>query len=243
MIAELSVIIPTLNEERYLPNLLQSIANQHFPPKLQIIVVDGLSEDMTVEVGKKFKKQIQDLTIIESKRDIGSQRNSGVKLAKYDHILFIDADIVLPKNLFSRFLRQIKPEEQRVDTVTLRVFDGTLLENFFFTFAYSIMTILSFLTPAVYGSFLFTTKKLHNEIHGFKEGVLMGEDLDYGKRLVESGARYHMHHTLFIYHSARRVKGVGVMKLLLTYARTYIYYLRHGVIYKNSGFSYPYGKY
>ena len=98
MITELSIIIPTLNEEKYLPKLLQSIVKQKFQGKLQVIVVDGASNDNTVNVAKSFSKSFVDLQVIQTDMGISGQRNKGVAKAKYEYLLFIDADIILRKN-------------------------------------------------------------------------------------------------------------------------------------------------
>ena len=49
-----SVIIPCLNEEKYLPKLLKDLQGQ-IDRNFEVIVVDGKSEDRTVEVAKKFE--------------------------------------------------------------------------------------------------------------------------------------------------------------------------------------------
>jgi len=57
MINELSIIVPALNEEKYLPKLLNSILQQDFKGKTEVIIVDGNSEDRTIEVTERFKKK------------------------------------------------------------------------------------------------------------------------------------------------------------------------------------------
>lgn len=52
-----SVIIPTLNEEKFLPNLLTSLSEQT-EESFEVIVVDGKSKDKTVAVAESFKKKL-----------------------------------------------------------------------------------------------------------------------------------------------------------------------------------------
>ena len=47
---EIAVVIPTLNEEKYIGPCLESIKNQKFDGPFEIIVVDGGSEDRTVSI-------------------------------------------------------------------------------------------------------------------------------------------------------------------------------------------------
>jgi glycosyltransferase involved in cell wall biosynthesis len=48
ILKDLSIIIPTLNEEEYLPALLESIFNQEYNYNFEVIIVDGHSDDKTL---------------------------------------------------------------------------------------------------------------------------------------------------------------------------------------------------
>jgi glycosyltransferase involved in cell wall biosynthesis len=78
-----SVIIPTLNEERNLPKVLREIVNKVY----EIIVVDGYSKDKTVEVAKRFG-----VKVIYDDVGKGSALRKGMKEAKGDIIITMDAD-------------------------------------------------------------------------------------------------------------------------------------------------------
>jgi len=87
-----SIVIPALNEERYLPGLLSDLAEQTFK-EFEVIVVDGRSDDMTVSEAKKFVGKLSKLTILSSKkRNVSVQRNMGGKMANSEWIVFMDAD-------------------------------------------------------------------------------------------------------------------------------------------------------
>lgn len=89
----ISVIVPTLNEEKYLRPTLQSLAEQTYR-NFELIVKDGVSQDNTVEIAKEFA----DLVVSERDVSIGDARNQGVKRAKGDVLAFLDADTSLDKN-------------------------------------------------------------------------------------------------------------------------------------------------
>ncbi len=72
----ISIIIPTLNEEKYLPKLLRSIKEQDFKEELEIIVADANSEDKTREIAKKFSCKIVEGGLP------AKARNEGAKIAK-----------------------------------------------------------------------------------------------------------------------------------------------------------------
>ena len=87
----LSIICPTLNEERFLAKLLWSIRQQTYKD-LEIIVVDSYSKDLTSRVAKLF-----DCTVVQTEGRVSKARNIGTELAKGDYILYLDADVVFQR--------------------------------------------------------------------------------------------------------------------------------------------------
>jgi len=86
---EISVIVPTLNEENYLEDCLKSILRQTFPRnKYEIIVSDGSSEDRTIEIANNYADRV----VVSKKRGIWWGRNYGAKFASGRFLVFIDAD-------------------------------------------------------------------------------------------------------------------------------------------------------
>jgi glycosyltransferase involved in cell wall biosynthesis len=80
---KISLVIPTLNEERNLDVVLQSL-----PENInEIIVVDGYSNDKTIEVAKKYGAKI-----IFDELGKGSALRKGMEAAKGDIIIMMDAD-------------------------------------------------------------------------------------------------------------------------------------------------------
>lgn len=91
-----SIIIPVLNEEKHLPFLLKDLANQTCL-SFEVIVVDGMSEDKTIEKIQTFKTNFRGFRIEStSKRNVSFQRNLGAKKAKGAWLIFMDADNRLP---------------------------------------------------------------------------------------------------------------------------------------------------
>ncbi len=84
-----SVIITAYNIEKYIEKSIQSVKDQTFK-NYEIIVIDDCSNDKTVEKIEKF----QDIKVIKHKenRCLGGARNSGVKKASGQYIIFLDGD-------------------------------------------------------------------------------------------------------------------------------------------------------
>lgn len=90
---KLSVIIPTLNEEKYIASTLRSLAEQS-RKDFELIVKDGLSTDNTESIAREYA----DLVVSKKDSSIGDARNQGARYAKGDVLVFVDADTYLDKN-------------------------------------------------------------------------------------------------------------------------------------------------
>lgn len=243
MIDELSIIIPTLNEERFLPKLLRSIVEQQFKGRLEVIVVDGNSADKTIDAARSYKDELDELLVVRSKRGVAHQRNVGALRAKYKYILFLDADIFLPKKFLPRLLRFVKPRE-RFLIFTMHIPEKfNILDYLFISPLVLIAFMHQFFSPVLSGSFMLTTKKNHDVIGGFKEGVELGEDLDYCERSYKAGTKYNFFLYPWVLASPRRLRKEGRLRLLFMWIKGYFYVRKHGPIYDASKFKYTFGKF
>ena len=238
--SDLSIIIPTLNEEKYIPTLLNSIILQAYTAKLQVVVVDASSTDNTKTVVRSYMTRFDDLVIVNTKANIGLQRNLGVKYAKYEHLLFLDADVTLPKYCLQKIQKKYNNKSNYIAAIFHKLPDKNPIGIFSIAVVY-LLFFISWLarTPVVNGDFIFTTKKVHNSIHGFKEGAIIGEDTDYGIRATRDGAKYSFIWFTYIVASDRRAKKYGYFKLLRVWSKAFIRARKVGPTY--SGVDYPFG--
>lgn len=84
-----SVIVPTLNCERCLPQCLKSIRKGI--PQAEVIVVDGNSHDRTQLIARQ-----EGAKVFSTQRGRGYQLNKGIENATGDILLFLHADTILP---------------------------------------------------------------------------------------------------------------------------------------------------
>jgi glycosyltransferase involved in cell wall biosynthesis len=87
----ISIVIPTYNSSKFMPNLLDSIFKNKVDD-MEVVIVDDLSTDDTVEILNKYP-----VSVIELEKNGGPARarNIGVGEAKGDIIFFLDSDVVL----------------------------------------------------------------------------------------------------------------------------------------------------
>lgn len=94
MPSEISIIIPTLNEEDVLARTLHNLTRLNPSPK-EILLVDGGSKDNTLDIAKKA-----DITILVSQQAGRSvQMNLGADAAKGKILCFLHADTLVPDDL------------------------------------------------------------------------------------------------------------------------------------------------
>ena len=108
-----SVIIPTYNAARHLPESIESIFRQNYP-NLEIIVIDDGSTDDTKETITPYLDKIT--YIYKENGGPASARNMGIKLAKGEFIAFADADDLWPEDKLERQLSHFRehPDAQIV---------------------------------------------------------------------------------------------------------------------------------
>ena len=230
----LSIIIPTLNEEDYISAVLEGIARQQYPDKLQIIVVDGNSDDDTILKIESYKNKIDDLEIIKSKeRGVSLQRNLGASFAKYEHLLFMDADVVLPDSFLVKLRKKI-PKEDVVALVVHIPPRFNLLDYLWLGALYGFIFIVQWYRPICSGSFLLTTRSVHVKVGGFNERTVMGGDVIYGFDSVKKGGHYKLFFWPYVLGYPRRLRKEGRIVLLSKWLRGYLYMIRYGPIFKES---------
>lgn len=204
-----SVIIPTLNEEHYLPDLLASL--QHVSMPLEIIVVDGNSEDGTASVVEKFESLFPEnvsLTLVRSERGIGLQRNKGAAQAAYPTLVFCDADITFPLGHCEQIVSEFVRNRYAVAAPVMRPLEPGIQFRLIYRLAYLLQRIsLVCHRPYFAGACLVTTKDTFQRVGGFDTAVMLGEDVDYSLRASKVGS-YALIRTP-VHVSARRIIRYG----------------------------------
>ena len=112
-----SIIVPCRNEEKFIGKCLDSVvANMYPKDKLEILVVDGMSEDRTTRILEEYAREYSFLRILSNPRKITPcALNSGIKDAKGELIIWMSAHNEYDKGYVSKCIRYI--EEFYTDAV------------------------------------------------------------------------------------------------------------------------------
>lgn len=215
-----SIIVPALNEEKYLPKLLGDLCAQSYQD-FEVVVVDGGSKDKTINIAQTFVSQLPKLTILNSPRaHVCTQRNLGANRAASDILIFSDADNRLP----SYFLQGIKYRWESSDTDLITVWlkpDKDSRQNNIISSAINIFseTQMSFGPKYLVEAFISIKKSSFEKIGGFNESI----DYAEGKSLIRSIVKQKLKYQIFkdpVYTTSfRRFRKEGVIKIASTLAQ------------------------
>ena len=103
---EISIIIPILNEEKYIARCLDSIIESNFDKnKMEVLLVDGGSVDKTIEIIQTYQKRYHFFKLLHNpKKIVPIAMNLGIKEAKGEYIIRLDAHSNYPKDYFSKLI-------------------------------------------------------------------------------------------------------------------------------------------
>lgn len=180
-----SIVIPVLNEERYLAECLTSLMSLEYPKdRHEILLVDNGSTDRTLEIAQGFSE----ISIhVKENAKVGAVRNYGVQKAKGDVIVFLDSDCVVRQDwLDDGVSKLIDNPDSVVGGLYLLREDPSWLERYW-VLRSSGQTIAQ---STLVGGCIFIPKEIFQKVGGFDEHLNAGEDSDLTVRLEQ--AQYHV---------------------------------------------------
>ncbi len=241
---KLSIIIPTLNEERYLPIVLRSLIGQT-GCEIEVIVVDGKSEDQTVAEAMRVASEnrnpnVSIRVVTSDKRQVAHQRNLGAKEAKHETLLFLDADTALisPDSLEKR-VRLFRSKQLRAATFRLKSLERRKAADAYYFIFWVFSNAMEHLKPYASGACLMTTAETFKKVGGFDETIFINEDGDYCRRVKKIG-KFAVLRPAF-YTSCRRFDRMGYWKAGRMYVRIAVARLIRGELKDPRKFDYGFG--
>ncbi|MCX6732036.1 MAG: glycosyltransferase [Candidatus Roizmanbacteria bacterium] len=228
-----SIIIPTLNEEKFVGRVLTDIASQTFTD-FEVVVVDGSSTDKTRFVAKSFSRFYKVNVLKVTKRNVSFQRNSGASKAKGSYLVFLDADSHIKKNFLNKlsiFIRKYKGlvfipaiYSEKKDVQMQMMFD--IINT-------TIKISQNLAKPFSSGGNMIVEKNFFHLIGGFAEDVFMSED----HQLIQTAYRFGVHarflDSIQVAFSLRRMEREGKLKLLYKTVVNTIHFISNGKVEKH----------
>lgn len=220
---DLAIVIPTLNEEKFIGRLLDSIAMQSIQPR-EIFIVDAQSKDATIEEIKKRQKMLPQLRHCQiPKFSIGRQRNLGVKKTTASRILFLDADTVLidPYTL-EKYLKEAVLKKAKLAVAENYPLSDHWKDKAYFQAANLGTRVGQFVMPVALGINLYCLRSVFEKLGGFDDLIRVGEDTEMVERFAKKGVLYEILETPKIYTSVRRLRKEGRIRFVFMMIGSFI---------------------
>ncbi|MBC2580249.1 glycosyltransferase family 2 protein [Clostridium sp. DJ247] len=215
-----SVIIPVFNEEKHIENCLNSILNQSYENIIEILIMDGMSTDKTRELINKFKDER--IVIVDNHKRIQSAGlNSGIKMAKGDIVVRIDAHAAYDKNYIKECVETLNTlKDENVVNVggpTYLVTSGNYIEDCIVFLHESKFGIgVAKFRQKDYEGFVDTVwngafwRWIFDKVGFYNEELHRSEDNDMNNRITKSGYKIYQNKNIIAYYKPRS----SVKKLL-----------------------------
>jgi len=197
-----SVVIPCFNEEQFIGTVLQNLAGQYPSGEYEIIVVDGQSTDGTRKVISGFAEANPSLhvSVVDNPaRNIPVALNLGIKAARGEFVVRMDAHSVPSSNYVSRCVELLKDEQASVVGMSWHIKPGdasTVARAIALAVAHPFgvgdaryrlaTTTPQFVDTVPFGAF---RKSLWETVGGFNESLLANEDYDFNYRVRQQGEK------------------------------------------------------
>jgi len=202
----LSVVIPALNEERHLGQLLSDIRQQSLRPE-EVIVVEAGSRDATVRIAK-----LSCTTVLHGEPPVARGRNLGGYSAKGDLIFFLDADIRLPQNFFEEFVVEVERRGLDIACPRYRPYGPSSAIRAIHAFWNALLKGFERTLPSGAGHCIVLRSELFRESSGF-DPSLKFDDIELVRRLSK-GARFGLVGANVLV-SDRRYREQGILRTFL----------------------------
>lgn len=212
-----SIIIPTLNEEKLLPDLLKTLNIYKNKYNYEIIVSDGGSNDKTIEIAKQFCDKI--IVPINGERiNISASRMKGALISEGENIIFINADVKInideilsiAENKFINSNYVAMTYKTKVDKKKEKISDKIF--NLFINYYVIILNIIGI--GMMRGEFQLIRKEIYNKAGGYNPNIYTGEDFELSTRIRKEGKILFIKESV-VYESPRRYNAWGYLKTLM----------------------------
>ncbi|MFX1535009.1 MAG: glycosyltransferase family 2 protein, partial [Promethearchaeota archaeon] len=211
----ISIIIPCRNEEEFIDKCLDSVVGNDYPKgKVEVLVVDGMSDDRTREVIETYTRRYPFIRLLINRKKItASGLNKGIKEARGEYILWISAHNEYSKD----YVRKCMEHATRFEADNVGGIIKVVPRNDSFI-GKSIAMVLSH--PFGVGNSAFRTgtrkpklvdtvfggcykREIFEEIGLFNESLIRGQDMEFSLRMKRAGYKTFLVPQIVSYYHAR----------------------------------------
>ncbi|TNE55417.1 MAG: glycosyltransferase [Bacteroidetes bacterium] len=170
---KISLIIPVLNEAPRIEILLSFLFQEVQDEELEVILVDGGSEDNTIELARTFP-----VRIIQTSRGRAKQMNAGATVAQGEVLYFVHADTRPPKSFPTDIRKAIRSHH------LLGCYRSQFDSKLFLLRINAWFTRFNWLWTRGGDQTIYVEKKLFDQLGGFDEYFCVMEEYDFIQRAL-----------------------------------------------------------
>ncbi|HUT28434.1 MAG TPA: glycosyltransferase family 2 protein [Sedimentisphaerales bacterium] len=213
---DVSIVIPCRNEEKFIGQCLDSIIGNDYPKdKLQLLVVDGMSEDGTRKIVKEYAERLGFIELVDNcERITSSAFNKGIKAAKGEVVLIMSAHSTCEGDYISQCVNYLTNTDADNVGGLCKILpqDSSLIAN---SIAYALSSSFGagnayYRTGSRRPRYVDTVfggcyrRSIFERIGFFDEDLVRTQDSEFNARLLKNGGRILLVPTIVSYYYTRR---------------------------------------
>ena len=216
-IPEVSIIIPVLNEEDYIEDCIESVISSISDLSFEILIIDGGSLDGTLEILKDLQSRNSEIKVYDNPKKITpSALNIGIKNSRGKYIVRLDAHAFYHDNYVENSVKVLKEGPEEIANVGGPILTESKDKGLFATaislclssifgvgnskFRTNIPESAIYVETVPFGCF---KREIFEEIGLFNETEPKNEDLEFNKRILDSGRKILLHPSIKSTYFAR----------------------------------------
>lgn len=222
----ISIVIPTLNEEKPLSSLFDCLEKQT-RRDFEIIVADAGSDDNTGKIAEQRGALITEGGLP------GVGRNRGARQARGEYLLFLDADVQIGEDFLEKGLSEMQQRHIEIAGCEAIPMSNLTVDRVIHKSAFLLMKATKETNPRLPGYCMFFKKGIFDAVGGFDEEVQLAEDYDLVRRAAEIGT-FDLLDSVQVHVSMRRFDKEGRLPYIGKSIRLFFHRKTKGEVRDNS---------
>jgi len=201
--SKISIIIPILNEEKYIAKCLDSIIESDYEKdKMEVLLIDGGSKDKTVDIIKEYQTKHPFFKLLNNpKKIVPVAMNIGIKDAKGEYIIRLDAHSSYPKDYFKKLIywhKKLKADnvggvvitEVKNKTLTSNAIKNVLSDKLGVGSAFrSGVKEIKEVDTVPFGCY---KRDIFDKVGLYDERLVRNQDIELNKRIKKAGGKIYL---------------------------------------------------
>ena len=203
----ISVLVVCRNEEEYIKLSLQSVLNQDYPDdRYEILVIDGMSDDGTVNVAKQVIDRYETehdgcpdtYFLPNEKKILAAGWNIGIRNSKGSYVVRIDAHSEIPSDYISKCVATITMHDAvcvggKIESKSMQREDDTIAKVLSSPFgvgnsSFRVSNTEGYVDTAVYGLY---DRRIFDKVGYFDESLVRNQDIELHARIRNAGGKFY----------------------------------------------------